>query len=490
MAWRLAKSLGALRDAIDALAPGRDKSSDGAIGDAAHAARKSEHNPDADGVVRALDITHDPASGVDTRQLAEQLRQSRDQRILYVISHGRIFSSAVAPWEWRPYSGSNPHDRHMHVSVVADPAWYDDDASAWAVSLSAPAGAPQPLRPRLRLGDRGPDVEELQRLLGVAADGVFGEDTDAAVKAFQAARGLAADGVVGPYTWDALSSAQPPGRVRMAGIVATVFGGRSDPNRSAYDNHVITDDELGVALPYRFPPGERPKVTVMRAGRAVTAEIVDVGPWNTDDPYWLTGARPQAESGVDRRGRSTNRAGIDLTPAAARAIGLPGKGEVDWEFVGAQPSPPPALDPQALAAEIARLIKEAIMSSNVPAPFIDPTLIADAVLKGLRAGQPAAPPNPPVMSTIDVLLGGKAMLGKKTLLGIIGIVGALLGKDAGIDAGGQMIDIALTLFGSLVGAGLVAKVDRYVKATTEVGPKILDALTQLSAAIDRQKQSG
>ncbi|MFX7548722.1 hypothetical protein ABTJ50_20500, partial [Acinetobacter baumannii] len=58
-----------------------------------------------------------------------------------------------------------------------------------------------------------------------------------------------------------------------------------------------------------------------------------------NDPYWEKGGRPQSESGIDLRGRRTNGAGIDLTPGAARAIGIPGKGVVDWEFVGATQDP-------------------------------------------------------------------------------------------------------------------------------------------------------
>ena len=81
----------------------------------------------------------------------------------------------------------------------------------------------------------------------------------------------------------------------------------------------ITDDELGVALPYRFK-GERPTIRVFKDGKSVDCEIVDVGPWNINDPYWETGARPQAESGTDNTGRRTNKAGIDLTPAAADAL--------------------------------------------------------------------------------------------------------------------------------------------------------------------------
>jgi peptidoglycan hydrolase-like protein with peptidoglycan-binding domain len=53
--------------------------------------------------------------------------------------------------------------------------------------------------------DRFP-VRSLQQLLRarnhpVAVDGIFGPNTEAAVKAFQQSNGLAADGIVGPLTW-------------------------------------------------------------------------------------------------------------------------------------------------------------------------------------------------------------------------------------------------------------------------------------------------
>lgn len=114
-----------------------------------------------------------------------------------------------------------------------------------------------------------------------------------------------------------------------SGITATVFGGQ----QSAYGGPII-DAQPGVALPFRFS-GARPKVRVTgkKSGQSVDCDIVDVGPWNINDPYWTTGARPQAETGTDMTGRHTNGAGIDLTAAAAKAIGIDGKGLCDWSFI-------------------------------------------------------------------------------------------------------------------------------------------------------------
>lgn len=56
----------------------------------------------------------------------------------------------------------------------------------------------------LRKGSKGEEVKTLQRLLGLAVDGVFGMYTEKAVKEFQLKNGLSADGVVGTKTWEAL----------------------------------------------------------------------------------------------------------------------------------------------------------------------------------------------------------------------------------------------------------------------------------------------
>jgi uncharacterized protein (TIGR02594 family) len=190
------------------------------------------------------------------------------------------------------------------------------------------------------------------------------------------------------------------------GITATMFGGAGDLNRSAYDGHVIDDNELGVALPARFAD-PRPSVCVSKDGRSVICKIVDIGPWNTDDPYWQSGTRPQAESGVDRRKRQTNRAGIDLTPAAARAIGLNGKGIVDWEFTSSAQAgpivPPPTASPDLLQQIITLLEANKMPTSPTSPPPVpgQPDLTAlfqqvatlIQVLSG-QGAQPAPTPTP------------------------------------------------------------------------------------------------
>jgi len=202
MAWRLAKSLIVLRDQVNTLWPTRSKESDGTIGDPAHASRASDHNPNKAGVVCAMDITHDPKGGCDSYVLAENLRLSRDSRIKFVISNGKIFSSTTSPWAWRPYNGSNPHKHHVHVSVVADRA---DDVSQWDLSakaMPAPTEDDSKPIPMLRLGSKGDAVKEVQRLLLLT--GLFDKSTHDAVVAFQRSENILHDGIVGPLTLERL----------------------------------------------------------------------------------------------------------------------------------------------------------------------------------------------------------------------------------------------------------------------------------------------
>lgn len=128
MTWRLAKSLQTLLSDVNQKWPHRSKVSDGTIGDAAHSARISDHNPNKAGVVCAVDITNDPVNGPAGHALANMLIQSRDVRIKYIISDAQICSGAggPSPWVWRKYKGANQHRHHVHISVVADPVHYDD----------------------------------------------------------------------------------------------------------------------------------------------------------------------------------------------------------------------------------------------------------------------------------------------------------------------------------------------------------------------------
>ncbi|MGE0359012.1 MAG: peptidoglycan-binding protein [Burkholderiales bacterium] len=210
--WRVARSLETLRAQLDDIAPNRSRASDGAIGDAAHATRDSDHNPwyvlAGQPLVTARDFTHDPAGGLDCARLADVLTFTRDSRVKYVIWARRIMSGPAGPqpWRWRAYSGANPHTHHLHVSVVADAR--ADSAIPWRLWRD-PATLPT-----LRYGDRGTAVAQLQRFCNaydwtpdlplLPVTGYYGDQTVRVVALAQAQCGVTgsdADGtIVGPRT--------------------------------------------------------------------------------------------------------------------------------------------------------------------------------------------------------------------------------------------------------------------------------------------------
>jgi hypothetical protein len=133
---RLSKAAIQLREQFDDSFPDRLRTSDGWIGDSRHAARKSDHNPDEQGWVRAIDVDRD-LSGKAKPDLmpdvADQLRilAKSDKRISYIIFAGQIASSKSL-WRWRPYTGINKHDHHCHISFTTKG---DEDSSFFNIPL-------------------------------------------------------------------------------------------------------------------------------------------------------------------------------------------------------------------------------------------------------------------------------------------------------------------------------------------------------------------
>lgn len=222
--WHVAPALARLRDRFNVLYPHRADADDGTIaGDEHHKQNpNSDHEVDANGVVKALDITHDVRHGVDTYKIADYMIAHPDTRLRYIISNRRIAGSASfvnsnyggkhKQWTWFPYTGDNPHDHHMHFSIERSPALYNDERE-WDIGpvLDADDEAPSVQSfPLLKPGSRGVSVKALQEALKVKPiDGDFGPATEVAVRDFQRARGLVIDGRVGRQTWNAINTARP-----------------------------------------------------------------------------------------------------------------------------------------------------------------------------------------------------------------------------------------------------------------------------------------
>jgi hypothetical protein len=149
MTYRRAKCLDKLIDQINEMYPDRDKSSDGWIGDAAHATRASDHNPWVKitegnrkiGIVTAQDIDKDITAGVKVGVTVDALVEAKDKRVKYLIWRSRMISSYPAhgykAWQWRPYSGVNRHTEHVHISVWDEKELFDSTAP-WDLVLDAP----------------------------------------------------------------------------------------------------------------------------------------------------------------------------------------------------------------------------------------------------------------------------------------------------------------------------------------------------------------
>lgn len=206
-----AKALLVLLDQVNAFYPHRDKSSDGLEGDTRHQSLKSDHNKNSAGVVTALDITHDPASGCDSYKLAETIRLAKDPRLQYVISNRKKANMDIQGGKWRPYDGTNPHDQHCHVSLRQKASLWDDK-SKWAIGEPNPPNGDviSHAHPVVRRGSRGELVSRVQYLVSAQTDGIFGPATERAVRAFQAAHALVDDGVVGAQTWKVLDVMSEP----------------------------------------------------------------------------------------------------------------------------------------------------------------------------------------------------------------------------------------------------------------------------------------
>lgn len=95
---------------------------------------------------------------------------------------------------------------------------------------------------------RGDDVAEVQRVVDVKPDRVFGPDTQAAVKAFQRGRGLLDNGVVDTQTWEALKKADKTPAI-VTGMDVSVWQKPSDmdwPRLAADHRFVIARACYGV----------------------------------------------------------------------------------------------------------------------------------------------------------------------------------------------------------------------------------------------------
>jgi hypothetical protein len=185
-------------------------------------------------------------------------------------------------------------------------------------------------------------------------------------------------------------------------------------------------------------------------------------------------------------GRKTNLAGIDLTPAAAAAIGLAGKGKVDWQFANmANEKTAAASTPNdVLVGLLTRLLTASrTTSSLIPSTGVssmsvstnDLVTLLQQILNALQTGQPqtaqpgstaTSPPSQPVspdqFQKILQMMLAFAGTGQKPELGPVngalgqGLGNLLDGKKTAIGIFGSLATWLLSSFAPAVPAGAAA----------------------------------
>jgi len=107
----------------------------GTIGDAAHAGRKSDHNPDPDGSVDAADFMIGKRFTVaEAHKIWRRLYNANDLRIKYVIWNRLIWEpipGSKVKANPKRYTGDDPHTDHLHISV--DDAHHTNPLAKWKI---------------------------------------------------------------------------------------------------------------------------------------------------------------------------------------------------------------------------------------------------------------------------------------------------------------------------------------------------------------------
>jgi peptidoglycan hydrolase-like protein with peptidoglycan-binding domain len=142
-------------------------------------------------------------------------------------------------------------------------------------ATSTPATSPGPTTSTehvivLSAGSEGRQVQLLQKALGsIKVDGVFGPETEAAVRSFQASRSLSVDGVVGPLTGAALRS-QSAGAAFSADVSSALPGTASLPLGTTA---VAASTQDTASVPAASTEGVTRPASATTGGSEATAEI-------------------------------------------------------------------------------------------------------------------------------------------------------------------------------------------------------------------------
>ncbi len=184
------------------------------------------------------------------------------------------------------------------VALTAGPASVLLDSGGGVQVAGAAPAEPEPITTTrhhivLSASSEGRQVRLLQRALGIRVDGVYGPQTEAAVRRFQATRGLTVDGIVGAHTSRALAVHAPPA-LSGAAVIRDLDGEAREP-----------------------APGE-----VSEAASAAPASVlstptgVESTSASTAAPATLEGPAPATGEGAGQAAAASGTATVAATPEA------------------------------------------------------------------------------------------------------------------------------------------------------------------------------
>lgn len=148
-------------------------------------------------------------------KFAESIGMSLESAEAYILTKTGALHSALLYWSSKNLNEIADRDDIVSVSrainggdigLSARTALYTKIKRIVlnGINIQKPIYTEEPITQILQYGSRGESVKQLQKKLGLNADGVFGTNTRRAVQRFQLRNGLKADGIVGPATRAAL----------------------------------------------------------------------------------------------------------------------------------------------------------------------------------------------------------------------------------------------------------------------------------------------
>jgi hypothetical protein len=136
VAWYLNTALSTMRAEVNTRYPDRDAGSDGTLGDEAHQARASDHNPDGDGSVDAWDM--DVEVNGKGRPYADDVESIKARFEAHPAARYWIHNDQIASrsdgWARRSYAYAGPnrnkHTQHVHFNTREE---FENSDAPWGI---------------------------------------------------------------------------------------------------------------------------------------------------------------------------------------------------------------------------------------------------------------------------------------------------------------------------------------------------------------------